>query len=311
MSRFVRRGAIVAMLVALAGGTAAAQGHAPASHANEIDIMAHLGNSHSIELPSWKAPYYTEVELPRVAPIHVGAVTIDLSPTKHAVFLVLAAALVALVFLYTSRVVARAQAAGRPPRGFAAAMEATVLYIRQEVILANVGPHGEGYVNYLLTVFFFILTCNLLGLLPWSATPTSNIAVTGAMAGVSLVVIEISGMRALGLKGYLGTIFFLPEGLPPLLKPLMLVIMTPIEIIGKLAKPFALAVRLFANMTAGHVVVLALIGLTFFFQSYLVGVAASVMATGIMLLELFVAFLQAFVFTLLTSVFIGLMRAAH
>ena len=184
-------------------------------------------------------------------------------------------------------------------------------YIRQEVILANVGPHGEGYVNYLLTVFFFLLACNLLGLLPWSATPTSNIAVTGAMAGVSLVVIEISGMRALGLKGYLGTIFFLPEGLPTLLKPLMLVIMTPIEIIGKLAKPFALAVRLFANMTAGHVVVLALIGLTFFFQSYLVGVAASAMATGIMLLELFVAFLQAFVFTLLTSVFIGLMRAAH
>ena len=307
MSRF----ALMTMLVALAGGTAAAQGHAPAPHANEIDIMAHLGNSHSIELPSWKAPYYTEVELPRVGPIHVGGVTIDLSPTKHAVFLVLAAALVALVFLYTSRVVARAQAAGRPPRGFAAAMEATVLYIRQEVILANVGPHGEGYVNYLLTVFFFILTCNLLGLLPWSATPTSNIAVTGAMAGVSLVVIEISGMRALGLKGYLGTIFFLPEGLPTLLKPLMLVIMTPIEIIGKLAKPFALAVRLFANMTAGHVVVLALIGLTFFFQSYLVGVAASVMATGIMLLELFVAFLQAFVFTLLTSVFIGLMRAAH
>jgi len=227
------------------------------------------------------------------------------------VFLALAGALVALVFLYTARVVARAQAAGRPPRGFAAAMEAMVLYIRQEVILANVGPHGEGYVNYLLTVFFFILACNLLGLLPWSATPTSNIAVTGAMAGVSLVVIEISGMRALGLKGYLGTIFFLPEGLPTLLKPVMLVIMTPIEIIGKLAKPFALAVRLFANMTAGHVVVLALIGLTFFFQSYLVGVAASVMATGIMLLELFVAFLQAFVFTLLTSVFIGLMRAAH
>jgi len=311
MSRCARVGAMVTMLLALAGRPAAAQEHAPASRSNEIDIMSHLGNSHSIELPSWKAPYYTEVELPRFAPIHIGGVTIDLSPTKHAVFLVLAAALVALVFLYTSRVVARAQAAGRPPRGFAAAMEAMVLYIRQEVILANVGPHGEGYVNYLLTVFFFILTCNLLGLLPWSATPTANIAVTGAMAGVSLVVIEISGMRALGLKGYLGTIFFLPEGLPTLLKPLMLVIMTPIEIIGKLAKPFALAVRLFANMTAGHVVVLALIGLTFFFQSYLVGVAASVMATGIMLLELFVAFLQAFVFTLLTSVFIGLMRAAH
>src|SRR2546428_13194515 len=170
MSRCARVGAMVTMLLALAGRPAAAQEHAPASRSNEIDIMSHLGNSHSIELPSWTAPYYTEVELPRFAPIHIGGVTIDLSPTKHAVFLVLAAALVALVFLYTSRVVARAQAAGRPPRGFAAAMEAMVLYIRQEVILVNVGPHGEGYVNYLLTVFFFILTCNLLRLLPCRPT---------------------------------------------------------------------------------------------------------------------------------------------
>ena len=88
-------------------------------------------------------------------------------------------------------------------------------------------------------------------------------------------------------------------------------IMTPIEIIGKLAKPFALAVRLFANMTAGHALVLALIGLTFTFHSYLVGGASSVMATFIMMLEIFVAFLQAYVFTLLTAVFIGLMREAH
>jgi F-type H+-transporting ATPase subunit a len=95
------------------------------------------------------------------------------------------------------------------------------------------------------------------------------------------------------------------------IRPVLLVIMTPIEIIGKLAKPFALAVRLFANMTAGHVVLLALIGLTFFFQSYVVGIGASVLATGVMVLELFVAFLHAFIFTLLTSVFIGLMRTAH
>ena len=313
MSRFglTSGGSMLLVLLALAGGTATAQEPAAAAPSNEINIMEHLGNSHTIELPYWKAPYYVVKALPQLAPIHVGGVTVDLSPTRHAVFLTLAAVLVALVFLYTSRRVAQAQVQGRPPRGFAAAMEAMVLYIRQEVILPNVGAHGEGYVNYLLTVFFFVLTCNLLGLLPWGATPTSNIAVTGAMALVSLAVIEISGMRSLGLKGYLGTVFFLPAGLPTALKPVMLVIMTPIEIIGKLAKPFALAVRLFANMTAGHVVVLALIGLTFFFQSYLVGVTASVMATGIMLLELFVAFLQAFVFTLLTSVFIGLMRAEH
>ncbi len=139
---------------------------------------------------------------------------------------------------------------------------------------------------------------------------------TAALAAISFLVIEISGMRALGPRGYLKTIVYVPPGLPggpagAILKVLLALIMTPIEIIGKLAKPFALAVRLFANMTAGHVLVLALIGLAFIFQSYLVGVGASLLATGVMLLELFVAFLQAFVFALLTAVFIGLMRAEH
>jgi F-type H+-transporting ATPase subunit a len=256
------------------------------------------------------------VELPRFAPIHVGGLTIDLSPTKHLVFMLLSAALVAAVFILSAGSIARAQAQGRPATGFAGAMEATALYIRQEVVLPNVGHHGEGFAPYLLTLFFFILAMNLLGLLPWGATATGNIAVTAALALIAFVVIEVTGMRTLGLKGYLKTIFYLPEGLPggiggTALKVLLLAVMTPIELIGKLAKPFALAVRLFANMTSGHVLVLALIGLTFLFKSYTVGIGASLLATGVMLLELFVAFLQAFVFTLLTSVFIGLMRAEH
>src|SRR6059036_1313958 len=238
-------------LVPMLGMVALAAAQQPAAPGrNEIDIVHHLANSHTLEIPSFRPPYYKEIALPQFTPFRVGRLEIDLSPTRHVVFLVLAAVLVGLVFLYTSRAVARAEAQGHPPRGFAAAMEAMALYIRQEVILPNVGPHGEGYVNYLLTVFFFILTCNLLGLLPWSATPTANIAVTGAMAFVSLAVIEISGLRALGVKGYLGTIFYLPPGLPAALKPAMLVIMTPIEIIGKLAKPFALAVMLANSRTA-------------------------------------------------------------
>jgi F-type H+-transporting ATPase subunit a len=273
---------------------------------NKINITHHIGNAHEIELP-----FGAVLHLPRFEPLHFGALTVDLSPTRHFVFMVLAAVLVALVFVLSARSVARAQAKGRPAKGFAGAMEATALYIRQEVILPNVGHHGEGFVPYLLTVFFFILAMNLLGLLPWGATATGNIAVTGALALMAFITIEIAGMRALGAKGYLSTIFYLPPGLPTILKPIMLIIMTPVEIIGKLSKPFALAVRLFANMTAGHVLVLALIGLTFLFQSYAVGVVSAVMATAIMLLELFVAFLQAFVFTLLTSVFIGLMRAEH
>jgi F-type H+-transporting ATPase subunit a len=276
-----------------------------------IDIVHHLGDSHSIELP-----FVGEVALPRFAPIHLGGLTLDLSPTKHLVFMLLAATIVALVFVLSARSIAAAEAKGKPPKGFAGAMEAMALYIRQEVVLPNVGPHGEGYAPYLLTLFFFILTMNLLGLLPWGATATGNIAVTAALAVMAFIVVEVTGMRSLGPKGYLSTIFYLPQGLPggpggAILKVFLLAVMTPIELIGKLAKPFALAVRLFANMTSGHVLVLALIGLTFLFKSYSVGLGASLLATGVMVLELFVAFLQAFVFTLLTSVFIGLMRAEH
>jgi F-type H+-transporting ATPase subunit a len=270
----------------------------------------HIGNSREVETP------FGVIHLPRWEPIHIGGLAIDLSPTKHLVYMLLAATIVGLVFLLSARSVARAQAQGRPAKGFAGSMEALALYIRQEVVLPNVGHHGEGYAPYLLTLFFFILAMNLLGLLPWGATATGNIAVTAGLAVMAFLVIEVTGMRTLGPKGYLKTIFYLPPGLPggpggAFLKVVLLVVMTPIELIGKLAKPFALAVRLFANMTSGHVLVLALIGLTFLFQSYTVGIGASVLATGVMLLELFVALLQAFVFTLLTSVFIGLMRAEH
>ena len=283
-----------------------AQAPAPAESSSQIDIAHHLGNSHE----------FLGIELPRFAPVHIGGLTIDLSPTKHLMFMLVAAILVTLIFVSSARAIARAQAVGRPAKGFAGAMEASALYIRQEVILPNVGHHGEGYAPYLLTLFFFILGMNLLGLLPGGATATGNISVTAALAIVAFLVIEISGMRALGTAGYLKTIFYLPSGLPggiggSILKVVLLAVMTPIELIGKLAKPFALAVRLFANMTSGHVRVLALIGLTFIFKSYTVGVAAASLATGVMLLELFVAFLQAFVFTLLTAVFIGLMRAEH
>jgi F-type H+-transporting ATPase subunit a len=286
------------------------------ARSNEIDIAHHIGNSHELETPfgvvhlpdNWKIPLGTDSQgHPRY---------LDLSPTKHLVYMLVAAAIVTLVLTLSARAGARAQIRNRPPKGFAGAMEAMVLWIRQEVVLPNVGHHGEGYAPFLITIFFFILVMNLLGLLPWGATATGNIAVTAALAIMAFVVIEGTGMRTLGFKGYMKTIFYLPSGLPggvggAILKVLLLAVMTPIEIIGKLAKPFALAVRLFANMTSGHVLVLALLGLIFLFQSWAVGFAAATLATGVMVLEVFVAFLQAFVFTLLTSVFIGLMRAEH
>ena len=112
--------------------------------------------------------------------------------------------------------------------------------------------------------------------------------------------------------GYLNTVFYWNKELPLLMRVPMFLIMTPVEILGKFTKPFALAIRLFANMTAGHIVVLALIGLIFFFKSWLIAFAPFIMAVLIMMLELFVALLQAYIFTLLSSVFIGLIReGAH
>jgi F-type H+-transporting ATPase subunit a len=172
-------------------------------------------------------------------------------------------------------------------------------------------------VPLVITLFFFILFANLLGLVPFGATATSNIMVTSGLAVIAFIVIETSGYRALGAKGYLRTIFYVPPGLNPWMGAVMLLIMTPVELIGKLAKPFALAVRLFANMTAGHFVLLAMLGLIITYGSFTTasGVVAVVgpllLGLFVMFLEIFVAFLQAFIFAMLTAVFIGLIRHAH
>jgi F-type H+-transporting ATPase subunit a len=249
------------------------------------------------------------VQLPHWEPIHLGPVELDLSPTKHVVFLLIGATLLFLVMVGVARAHKRAAAANVPPKGFANAIEAMILYIRNEVILPNVGHHGEGFVPYLLTAFFFILTLNLLGLVPFGSTATGNISVTATLAIMTFFTVEIAGIRANGL-GYLNTIFYWNNDLPIVMRPIMFAIMTPVEIIGKLTKPFALAIRLFANMTAGHIVVLALVGLIFTFAS-VISAAPFLMSVLIMVLELFVAFLQAFIFTLLSSVFIGQIREAH
>jgi F-type H+-transporting ATPase subunit a len=179
------------------------------------------------------------------------------------------------------------------------------------VVLPNVGPHGNAYVPYLLTLFFFILFANLLGLVPYGATATGNISVTATLAIVTFFVIEIAGMKAQG-AAYFRTIVFWPHDMSLPLKLFITPILTPIEIVGKFTKPFALAIRLFANMVSGHVVLLALISLIFTFATWFLVPVPIAMALGISLLELFVALLQAFVFTLLSSVFIGLIReGAH
>jgi F-type H+-transporting ATPase subunit a len=283
-------------------------------------ITPHITDAHTLDYPCFThaahwyqrlIPQACEYELPRWAPIHIGRFALDISPTRHVVMLWIAALLCIVTTLLALRAHNRRTREGKAPSGFGNGLEALVLYLRNDVILPNVGPHGNGYVPFLLTLFFFILFANLLGLVPYGATATGNISVTATLAIVTFIVIELAGMKAQGW-GYINTIVFWPHDMSLGLKLPITFILTPIEIIGKLTKPFALAIRLFANMVSGHVVLLALTSLIFTFATWILVPVPIAMAIGISFLELFVAFLQAFIFTLLSSVFIGLIReGAH
>ena len=279
--------------------------------ASQDFITPHITDSHHLEYPCFEPGFACHVELPHWAPVHIGPVTLDLSPTKHVVMLLIAATLCLITLLLAARAHKRQHLSRGQPKGFANGIEALVLYIRQEVVLPNVGHHGEKYAPFILSLFFFILFANLLGLIPYGSTATGNISVTGTLAIITFVMVEVAGMRALG-KGYIKTIVYWPSDQPLLMKALLTPLLTPLEFFGKFTKPVALAIRLFANMTAGHIVVLALIGLIFTFGSYVIAPLPLLMALAIMVLEVFIAFLQAYVFALLASVFIGLIReGAH
>lgn len=312
---------IVALLLAAAPlGAQEAAPHAPApgaahaacpSYAPDDIVTPHISDSPCLEIPGfpkfWEPHHF---ELPRWAPIHIGNVTIDMSPTKHVVFMLLAAFLASVTLITAAVKHKRHSHDAGHPKGFSAGIEAMVLYIRQEVAIPNLGHHGEKYVPFILTLFWFILFANILGLIPYGSTATGNISVTATLAIITFFMVEIAGIRANGF-GYLNTIFYWNKELPMAVRVPMFFLMTPVEILGKISKPFALAIRLFANMTAGHIVVLGMISLIFAFQSWIIVPAPIFMAVMIMILELFVSFLQAFIFALLASVFIGTIRAHH
>jgi len=274
-------------------------------------ITPHITDAHTLDYPCLHSGFVCEYELPHWNPIHIGRFALDISPTRHVVMLWIAALLCIVTTLLALRAHNRRTREGRAPGGFGNGLEAVVLYLRNEVIVPNVGPHGNGYVPFLLTLFFFILFANLLGLVPYGATATGNISVTATLAIITFIVIEVAGMKAQGW-GYVNTIVFWPRDMGLGLRIPISMVLTPIELIGKFTKPFALAIRLFANMVSGHVVLLALISLIFTFATWILVPVPIALALGISLLELFVAFLQAFIFTLLSSVFIGLIReGAH
>ncbi|MCG6927060.1 MAG: F0F1 ATP synthase subunit A [Acidobacteria bacterium] len=245
---------------------------------------------------------------------HVTDQTFFGFPSKHLVFFVLAALLVVV----GARLSIRSYRGGWIPHGLGGAVEALVLFIRDEVAEPSIG-HGDGrkFTPLLCSFFFFILVAALLGLVPlpsyeggrWSfagTTSTGNIAVTMALAGVSFLAQQYAGISKYGVLGHFKNL--IPEGLPLWLLPIMI----PVEIISMFTKPFALMIRLFANMLAGHMVITTLLLLIALMGqlSWGAGVAMTpvsiTLGLFIMLLEILVAFIQAYIFTLLSALFIGM-----
>ncbi|MFW6206381.1 MAG: F0F1 ATP synthase subunit A [Gemmatimonadota bacterium] len=288
---------------------AADAGHGAGLEISEVPgfIEDHLADGGYIEFFGW---HWDVSALLHMEPIQVAGLTLNLTPTRHTVFLALAAILCLAVFIPLGRAAARRDPY-RAPSGFQNGIEALILYFRDKVVRANIGHGADRFAPLILTLFFFILFMNVLGLTPFGVTATGNLSVTAALAIIAFIVTEVSGFRELGPAGYAKTIFVVPEGLPMVLKPVMLLIMTPVEFLGKLTKPFALAVRLFANMIAGHTLLLAAIGMIFVYQNMAVAGGSVLAASALMVLELFVATLQAYIFAMLTSVFIGLIQHAH
>jgi F-type H+-transporting ATPase subunit a len=250
-------------------------------------ILHHVMDGKQIELP-----FLGYIDIPQIPHI----LGIDITPTKHIIFMWIAAILV----LFTFIAVARQYKSTLIPKRLANFFEVMILFVRDEIAEPTLGENYDRYLPYLLTLFFFILYGNFLGLIPFSATFTSNIAVTAALAILSFLMIQLGGIRQNGFFGYFKGL--VPHGIPLWLLPLMI----PVEILGLFTKPFALAIRLFANMIAGHTVILALLGLIFFMGTIFIAPVSVAFAVFIYLLEILVALIQAYIFTMLTSLFIGM-----
>lgn len=223
----------------------------------------------------------------------------DFSITKNVAMLFIVIALLLIVMLSVSAFYKKNP--NSAPKGLASFFEPIVIFVRDEIAKPNIGKKYHRYLPYLLTLFFFIWFGNLLGLLPGAANLTGNIAVTFTLAIITFIITNVSGN-----KHYWAHVFKTP-GVP---LPLLL-IMIPVEVIGLFTKPFSLMVRLFVAITAGHIVILSFIALAFIFQSYAVGVVGSVMIVIISLIELLVATIQAYVFTLFSSMYIGAAVTEH
>jgi len=219
--------------------------------------------------------------------------------TKHMLMIaVVSLILLTLIPLAASR-------ASAVPRGLYNFVEMYVLFVRDKIVVPSIGETGLPYLGYFLSLFLYIVLANLFGLIPGSATATGNILVTASLALCTLVVIALAGIKAHGLFGFLKS--FVPSGVPLILVPMVFVL----EVFGLLIRCSVLAVRLFANMVAGHAVMLLFFALVFLIGSMAIAPISIGIVIFVMFIELLVAVLQAYIFTMLSAIFVGLVVHAH
>jgi F-type H+-transporting ATPase subunit a len=217
---------------------------------------------------------------------------LDFSITKNVVFIFLVGLL--MFFMFTR--MAKNYKKNALPKGMGRLLEPVILYIRDDIAIPNIGKkHYKRYMSYLLTVFFFVWIINLLGLTPLGVNVTNNIAVTFALALITFVITNFTAN-----KNYWKHIFWMP-GVPKLMR----IVLAPIELLAIFIKPFSLMIRLYANITAGHIVLMSIIGLMFVFKSWIGSPLSFGLAFALSLLELLVAALQAYIFTMLSALYFG------
>lgn len=224
---------------------------------------------------------------------------LDLSITKSVVAMLATALLMFLLFRGLARSYARN---GSIAAGIGRFFEPIILYIRDDIAIPNIGEkHHKKYMSFLLTIFFFIWFLNILGLSPLGINATGNIAVTFGMALLTFLITNFTAN-----KNYWMHIFWMP-GVPVLMK----IVLAPIELLGVIIKPFSLLIRLYANIQAGHIVLMSLIGLMFIFHNWLGSSLSFVLAFAISIIELLVALLQAYIFTMLSALYFGFAVEEH
>ena len=282
-------------IVAGAAKTVVDTARAVASQASDAAsgnwIIEHVTDSHTLSfLP------FGEIHLPVFPPINIGGISLDMSLTKHVVMLWLVAILVFIVMKAVSRSYKQSLIPGR----FASAVEMVIIFIRDDVVVPAIGEKGRRYLPFFLTLFFFILFSNFFELIPYASTPSGDISVTAALAIIAFILVQGSGIKQNGVVGYFRGL--VPSGIPIFAIPIIALV----EIMGLFTKPFALCVRLFANLLAGDIAIYSFIGLIFVFGTVLVAPLAIGFALFIEILEVLVAFIQAYIFVTLTALFVGM-----